>query len=180
MKSIRSFLGVLLLLSACATGAARAADLSQPVMLVATDVLAGSALEEAVLVAAPLPQGGHAGFIVNRPTDMKLETLFPEHAPSRKVVDPVYLGGPVLSEAIVAVARKAPDGAGDVFPIMPGLVAVLDAESVDRVIETTPNEARYFAGLMVWVPGELEAQISMGAWNVRPADVDTVLPAPKS
>jgi len=84
-------------------------------MLVATELLAGSVYEEAVLVAAPLPQGGHAGFIVNRPTAMKLETLFPEHAPSRKVVDPIYLGGPVLSEAIVAVARTAPDGAGDVF-----------------------------------------------------------------
>ena len=175
MKSIRSFLGVLLLLSACATGAARAADLSQPIMLVATELLAGSVYEEAVLVAAPLPQGGHAGFIVNRPTAMKLETLFPEHAPSRKVVDPIYLGGPVLSEAIVAVARTAPDGAGDVFQIMPGLVAVLDAEGVDRVIETTPNEARYFAGLMVWGPDELEAQIRLGAWSVRPADVEAVL-----
>jgi hypothetical protein len=47
--------------------------------------------------------------------------------------------------------------------------------SVDRVIETTPNDARYFVGLMVWRPGELDEQIRAGTWAVRPADADTVL-----
>jgi putative AlgH/UPF0301 family transcriptional regulator len=176
MKSLKPFLALLLLI-ACATGAARAADLSQAVILVATTSLAGSGYEKAELLAAPLPQGGHVGFIVNRPTSVKLESLFPEHEPSRKVVDPVYLGGPVYPEALFAVTRKAPAGEGDVIPLMPGLVAVLDAGSVDRIIETTPNDARYFAGLMLWRPGELDEQIRAGAWEVRPADVHTVLPA---
>ena len=60
---------------------------------------------------------------------------------------------------------------------MPGLVAVIDGEAVDRIIETTPNDARYFVGLMIWAPDELDEQIDQGAWDVRPADVDTVLPS---
>jgi putative AlgH/UPF0301 family transcriptional regulator len=176
MKSLKPFLALFLLL-ACATGAARAADLSQAVTLVATARLAGSGYDEAVLVAAPLPQGGHMGFIVNRPTSVKLESLFPEHAPSSKVLDPVYLGGPIFPEGIFAVTRKAPEGAAEVVQLMPGLVAVLDAASLDRVIETTPNDARYFAGLMIWRSGELDDEIRAGAWQVRPADVQTVLPA---
>jgi putative transcriptional regulator len=162
------------------TGAARAAEpaeLSQATLLVATDRLAGSPYEETVLLAAPIEQGGHVGFIVNRPTQVKLQDLFPEHAPSRKVVSPIYVGGPVLPEAVFALARKAPKGDGTVVALMPGLVAVLDRASVDRLIETTPNEAHYFVGMVLWAPGELADEVRDGAWRVRPANADAVLAA---
>jgi putative transcriptional regulator len=162
------------------TGAARAVDLSQAVILVASNRLAGSIYEQTVILAAPLPEGGHLGFIVNRPTEVKLETLFPEQPSTRNVADPVYAGGPVLSNAVFAVTRKAPENNGNFFSPMPGLVVVIDATTVDRIIETTPNDARYFVGLMFWVPGDLEDEIRNGAWEVRPADVDTVLRANSS
>ena len=60
---------------------------------------------------------------------------------------------------------------------MPGLVLVLDGATVDRVIETMPNDARYFAGLVVWRPGELDEEIRAGAWQVLPADAKTVFHA---
>jgi len=157
--------------------AARAADLSQAVVLIASDALNDSPLEQTVVFAAPLPNGGHIGFIVNRPTTLKLETLFPEQAPARNVTEPVYAGGPVLPRAIFALTRNVPDGAASAIPLIPGVVAVLDGASVDLVIETTPNAARYFVGLMLWDPDELEDQIENKLWEVRPADVDTVLPA---
>jgi putative transcriptional regulator len=166
-----------LILLACAAGAANATEASKPVILVATDRLAGSGYDETVLIAAPLPTGEHIGFIINRPTQVKLGNLFPEHAPSRKVVDPVYFGGPVLSESLFAVARRVPEGGGELVPLMPGLVLAIDGATVDRVIETMPNDARYFAGLMVWQPGELDEQIRAGAWEVRPADEGTVFHA---
>jgi putative transcriptional regulator len=171
MKSLKAFLGALLLLAS----AAHATDLSRAVMLAAGEPLAGTAYAETVLIAAPLAQGGHIGFIVNRPTEVKLEDLFPEHAASRKVVEPVYFGGPIFTEGVFAVARKAPEGDGQVVALMPGLVAVLDGDSLDRVIETTPNDARYFAGLMLWRPGVLEEEVREGVWSVRPASVDAVL-----
>jgi len=174
MRSLKTFLAFLAL-SAGAIVSAHAADLSRAVLLVATKQLAGSGFEEAVIVAAPAPEGGHMGFILNRPTGVKLEAVFPEHLPSRQVVEPVYVGGPVLSNGIFAIARTAPEGDGLVVPIMPGLVAVFDAASLDRVIETTPNDARYFAGVMVWRPGELEGEVREGYWRVRPASVEAVL-----
>ena len=45
---------------------------------------------------------------------------------------------------------------------------------VDRVIETAPNDARYFAGLMLWRAGELEDEIREGYWSVRPASAAAV------
>jgi hypothetical protein len=53
--------------------------------LVATERLAGSGYGETVLIAAPLRNGASIGFIINRPTGVKLGALFLEHAPSRKM-----------------------------------------------------------------------------------------------
>src|SRR5713101_4466759 len=174
VRCLQSF-GAFLVLLAGMTGAAGAVDLSHAVILVASNRLAGSIYEQTVILAAPLPQGGHLGFVVNRPTSMKLESLFPEQASTRNVVDPVYAGGPMLSNAVFAMMRKAPDNNGNFLSLMPGLVVAIDGATVDRIIETTPNDARYFVGLMFWAPDDLDDEIRNGAWEVRPADVDTVL-----
>jgi putative transcriptional regulator len=158
-------------------GAAQATDLSGPVLLVASSQLDGSPFEQAVVIAAPLPNGGHIGFIINRPMRVKLDSLLPEDAAARRVTDTVYLGGPVLLPGLFAVTRKVPDDAGAVVSLMPGLFAVLDAPTIDHIIETMPNDARYFVGLMLWNEDELEEQVRSNAWEVRAADVDTVLRA---
>jgi putative transcriptional regulator len=126
-----------------------------------------------VVFAAPVPGGYHVGFILNKPTPAKLGDLFPDHAPSRKVVAPVYLGGPVRPEALFALARRAPKG-GDAIALIPGLVLAMDSTTVDRVIETTPNDARYFAGMVIWLPGELDEEIRAGGWEVRRVEASTV------
>ena len=78
---------------------ARAADLSQPMMLVAKPEL-GEFYARTILFARALPNGQHVGFIINRPTQVTLGKLFPDHAPSQKVVDPVFLGGPVYTNRV--------------------------------------------------------------------------------
>jgi putative transcriptional regulator len=158
-------------------GATHAEDLSQPVILVASSALDGSPFEQAVVVASPLPDGGHIGFIINRPMNVKLDTLLPQDAAARNVTETVYLGGPALLPALFAVTRNAPEDAGAVVPLMPGLVAVLDAASIDRILEKKPNDARYFVGLMLWSADELEDQVHQNVWEVRAADADTVLRA---
>jgi putative transcriptional regulator len=171
------FLFSLLVMAASVARVASADDSSQAVTLVATDALEGTPFEQTVIVVAPLPNGGHVGFIINRPTDVKLATLFPDDASSRRVDDPVSFGGPMLPSAVFALTHKAPDGDSDVVTLMPGLVAVLDAAGVDHILETTPNDARYFVGLVVWSPEELTAQVDGGVWDVKPADPNLVLRA---
>ena len=90
--SVTRSLAILLVVLGCAAGTASATDLSQPVTLVATPRLESSEFSETVLFAAPLPNGMHIGFIVNRPSEVPLAAVFPEHAPSRKVAI-VYVGG---------------------------------------------------------------------------------------
>jgi hypothetical protein len=45
---------------------------------------------------------------------------------------------------IFGVVRRNPGA--DAMPIFGGLLVVSSSDAVDRVIERTPNDARYFAG----------------------------------
>jgi hypothetical protein len=82
----------------------------------------------------------------------------------------------MLTSMLVAVTRKPPDGSSGYIPLMSGLVAVLDGASVDRIIETTPNDARYFLGLTIWPPDALDQQIRNGAWEAHPVNERSAKP----
>ena len=144
------------------------------IILVAHPAFRDLEYRQTVLIAAPAPNGGHVGVILNRPTRRSLGSLFPEHEPSKKVVEPVFYGGPFSRGALVALVRadEAP-GAGSVL-LMKNLYLAFRANTIDHVIETTPNEARYFVGYVGWRPGELKSELDRGLWTVLNADVDTV------
>lgn len=129
---------------------------------------------QTVLLAAPGPNGGHVGVILNRPTRRPLSSLFPEHEPSKKVIDPVYYGGPFSRGALVALVKTdAAPGAGSV-QLMKNLYMAFRINTIDQVIESKPNDARYYVGYVGWRPGELKAEIERGIWSVLSADMDVV------
>jgi putative transcriptional regulator len=156
-------LAAALLLSA---GAARAQDPEKPVLLVAVPAMQGL-YRETTVVAVPVA-GTHIGFILNRASEFKLGALFPGHGPSAKVVDPVYFGGPEMNEAIFAVVRGDPGAKA--LHLFGELFVVSSATAVDRVIEQTPNDARYFAGFVGWRPGELAKELEAGYWYTAEPD----------
>ena len=146
----------------------------EAIILIAHPAFRDLEYRQTVLIAAPAPNGGHVGVILNRPTRRSLGSLFPEHEPSKKVLDPVFYGGPFSRGALVALvhAHDSP-GPGSV-PLMKDLFLAFRANTIDHVIETTPNEARYFVGYVGWRPGELKSEIERGLWSVMNAEVDTV------
>ena len=168
MKNIKRYVLVwLLALTACA---ARADDLGKAQLLVARPELQGLYSRTALLVV-PM-QDQHVGFILNRATELTLATLFPDHAPSAKVVDPLYFGGPEMVGAIFAVVRSNPGEAS--LPLFDDLFVTASAQTVDRIIEQTPNDARYFVGFVGWRPGELAKELEAGYWYVTDADAALV------
>jgi len=172
MSSVLRTAVFLALLAASALAAAQGAD--EAVILIAHPAFRDLEYRQTVLVAAPAPNGGHVGVILNRPTRRSLGSLFPEHEPSRKVLDPVFYGGPFSRGALVALVRaeNAP-GSGSVL-LMKNLYLAFRANTIDHVIETTPNEARYFVGFVNWRQGELKSEIDRGLWSVTGADVDLI------
>jgi putative transcriptional regulator len=172
MRNIFRAVALIALLAASAMAAAQGQD--EAVVLVAHPAFRDLEYRQTVLIAAPAPNGGHVGVILNRPTRRSLGSLFPEHEPSKKVADPVYYGGPFSRGALVALVKadSAP-GAGSVL-LMKNLYLAFRANTIDHVIETTPNEARYFVGYVGWRPGELKSEIDRGLWTVTGADLDLI------
>ena len=97
MKCVFRLVALLGLVAGFGPVLAQAQD--EAVILVAQPGFRDLEYRQTVLIAAPVPSGGHVGVILNRPTRRSLGSLFPEHEPSKKVADPVYLGGPVRDSA---------------------------------------------------------------------------------
>ena len=157
---------------------AAAADISESVLLVAKRQLHDKMYGATILVARPLGNDQHIGFIVNRPSKVTLGQLFPRHAPSQKVPDPVYVGGPISAESIFALVQTSKHPGGRSVQLMPGMFAVFDGKIVDDVIEHEAARARFVAGLVGWRAGELREEIKRGAWFVLDADPKVVLRKP--
>ncbi len=151
----------------------RAQD-NEAMLLVAHPAFRDLDYRQTVLLAAPAPSGGHVGVILNRPTRRSLSSLFPEHEPSKKVLDPVHYGGPFSRGALVAIVRTdAAPGTG-ALPLIKNLYMAFPAKTIDLIIESKPNEARYYVGYVSWRAGELKGEIDRGLWSVLSADMDVV------
>ena len=176
LSNLRSF-AALLAIAAVVSGTARAADLSEPVILVASSLLDPTSFQQAVILATPLDDGSHIGFIINKPIGVKLQELLPDDPGAGKVKESVYLGGPAFLPAVFALTRTPPASAGAAVRLLPDLFAVMDSDAIDSIIAATPNDARFFLGMMVWQPGALEEEVHQSVWELRPADAEVVLHA---
>jgi len=177
MNDYRSRVFLLLAVLAIAgTAPARAVEpADEPVILVAKPALRDRLYRGTILIARPLRNGQHIGFIVNRPTPVKLGTLFPDHGPSQKVVEPIYLGGPVSIEVLFALVQRKESPGKRAMQLTPDLYLVVDRDLVDHIIESEADHARFYAGVVLWARGELDAEIARGFWYVDDADVSLVL-----
>jgi len=150
-------------------------DTGAPVMLVAQPELNSELFGSAILFVKPLAGGSHIGFIINRPTNAKLGDLFPEDEPSKKVADPIYLGGPESYNRVFALVGQQDTAGKDALQMMPGVFLVAEAKDIDKIIASDPGHARFFLGLVTWRPGQLDDEIERGMWYVNEPDAKLVL-----
>ena len=172
--ALRSLIALMVLLAAAPWPATALAQDDDAMLLIAHPAFRDLDYRQTVLLAAPGPNGGHVGVILNRPTRRPLSSLFPEHEPSKKVIEPVFYGGPFSRSALVALVNTAAaPGAGSV-QLMKNLYMTFRVNTIDQVIESKPNDARYYVGYVGWRPGELKTEIDRGIWSVLSPDLDVV------
>ena len=171
-----------LFLAACAILAiawaapARATDPDDDsIILVAKRQLQDRLYGSTIVLSRPIGADRHVGFIINKPTQMTLGKLFPNHGPSQKIADPVYLGGPFNAQVIFALVQRPDSPGGRSVRIAPDLYLAIDSNVVDRIIESEPQHARFFAGMVLWKPGELAEELKRGLWYSLDARSELVL-----
>jgi putative transcriptional regulator len=149
--------------------------IDEPMILVATPALRDRLYGASVLIVAPVSNGQHIGFILNRPTPMKLSEMFPDHAPSKRVTEPIFLGGPENQQSLFAVVLRQGRADSGKLKLAADLYLEMERDKVDGVIEKEYGQARFFAGVVVWQRGELNAEIRNDFWYVQGADAELVL-----
>ena len=146
------------------------------VMLVAKPEFQDPLYEETILIVRPVGPGMHIGIILNKPTEISLDDVLPDHGPSNTIRDPLYLGGPADVDTLFAlVTSRSSPGRGS-MPLSPELFLVVEEETVGHVIRSDSEHARFFAGVVVWQPGELDEELKRGAWYVLDPEPELVLP----
>jgi putative transcriptional regulator len=155
--------------------AAGAAAPEDTLLLVAKRQFEDPIYGSTIVLAKPVQGGGHVGFIVNKPTKMSLAELFPEHEPSKKVIDPLFLGGTVDMNLVFALVEGRGSRKDGSVRIAPDLFLAYETKAVDRIIESESDHARFFLGMVVWRPGQLDDELDRGLWYVDEPDAKLVL-----
>src|SRR5204863_9293324 len=106
------------------------------------------------------------GVILNRPTTLRLAAAAPRIRGARDFTEPLYSGGPVMREVLVALFRAATPPAEAAFQVLPGVYLTLHPATIEALIAAPPDRLRLYAGFSGWAPRQLEAEIDTGSWYV--------------
>lgn len=151
-----------------------AAD-QRPIVLVAAAGM-NQPYTGAVIVIASSGDGRHLGVMLNKPAGVTLgDALASAHGAS--AARGLNLGGPQLANALFAVVKSDHPLDTSALPLGGDLFLVGEARTVETLMEEDSPDARYFAGLVLWDVGELDAELARGLWTVQRVETAALLGA---
>ena len=145
------------------------------VLLVAKPGLADPNFARTVVLVTQTPDGGTVGVILNRPTELKLsQFLSSDDLPTQNYRAPIYLGGPVMRQALVAlfVSESTPPAAA--FHVLKNAYLTMHPDNIERLLADPKARYRIYAGFSGWAPRQLESEFMRDGWYVLPADAATL------
>jgi putative transcriptional regulator len=160
-------------------------------LLVANPAMPDPNFHRTVVLLLAHQDDGALGVVLNRPSELDVDSPLPRW--ERLVADPavVFVGGPVAPGAAICLARvpdpplaglpgedppDGPAGMGGWVPLV-GELGTLDLEGDPDDLTIKVEAIRVFAGYAGWGPGQLEGEVDAGAWFVVTADAADALAA---
>ena len=168
--ALPSFMAVLALLDVVA----HAQDFAAGQLLVATSKSRDAGFARSVVLLIHCDRQGAAGVILNRPSSITLARVFPELQSADSGSDPVYLGGPIGTDALALLqSRTAPAKA---TRLLAGVYAISDHVLLEKMAAEArrSNIFRMFVGYTGWSLAQLKSEESRGLWEVRSGDARIV------
>jgi putative transcriptional regulator len=139
--------------------------------LVASPHLLDPNFVRAVVLLVQHTEQGALGIVMNRPVNKTVQDLWREIGGGPcSSTQPVHLGGPV-SGPLMAVHRHA---ALAELEILPGLYFCASKQNLDTLVEQSKEPFKIFVGHSGWGPGQLDNELSQGAWLTTPATLDLI------
>ncbi len=135
-------------------------------LLVAAPSLLDPNFRRTVVLVAEHGDGGAMGVVLNRPSETAVAEAVPELAGLAGDAEPVYVGGPVAVDSLLALAEvEEPEDEAD---LVVGAIGFVNDPHV------AARRGRVFVGYAGWSPGQIEAELDEESWFVVAAQPDDV------
>jgi len=123
-----------------------------------------------VVLVTQTEDASTVGVIINRPTALRLSQFLSREFATQNYREPIYSGGPVMRQAIVAVYRteKVPGAAA--FHILKNIYLTMHSDNIKLLLGAPAAQYRLYAGFSGWAPRQLESEFTRDGWFVLPAD----------
>ena len=128
-----------------------------------------------VLVLEHHSDRGAAGIVLNKPSEVPVETVWPELYETKfcRENELVNIGGPcegpVLALHTCAECSEV--------PVLPGVGMTVKQDNLRRLMQTE-SDVRLFSGYSGWAPGQLENEIESGGWYSTEANSSLIFTDP--
>lgn len=142
-------------------------------LLVAAPRLADPNFSRTVVLLLAHSEEGAVGLVLNRPSTTAVGAPLPEWEDFASEPAVVFMGGPV-SEGSICLAQAKPQVAVPETGYLPleGSLGTVDLEADPAFVAPWLERLRIFSGYAGWGPGQLEDEISSGAWWALEATED--------
>ncbi len=148
----------------------------QAQFLIARNEIQDPFFEHSVVVMLPMPKSPLiVGLIINKPTRVTLDKLFPDTPEFRNWAVPAYFGGPV-DVRIPSVVFRSPTAPEHAVQLYGNVYLTFDYDLISKVFKN-PQQAsgpRMFLGRAQWSPNQLQNEIARGSWYRLQADGDLI------
>jgi putative transcriptional regulator len=139
-------------------------------LLIAAPTMADPNFARTIVLLLDSSESGALGVVLNRPTDLDVADVLEPWADLVAGPGVLFQGGPVETDAALAVATVAADDDPIGWRRVFGSTGLVDLDAPVEIMAAAVSDLRIFAGYAGWGSGQLEAEIEEGAWYVVPAE----------
>lgn len=176
-------LSLLAVVAVALTAPLAAQSVGNGTLLVASPGLTDPNFAHTVVLVLRNDENGTLGVALNRPTNLEPATVFPELAagvgtyPGR-----LFRGGPISPAQLLLLVRGLAAATIATPEILDKVFLTVDLDSLPDMVRLADgtNDLRIYAGHAAWGPGQLDAELRAGGWQVVQGTADLVFHADPS
>jgi putative transcriptional regulator len=135
-------------------------------LLVATPTLGDPNFDRTVVLLLDHDDGGSLGVVVNRPTPVDVADVLPPWSELASAPGVIFQGGPVSLDSALGLATVPPGMEPLGWRRVCGPIGLVDLDAPPEVLAAEVTSMRIFAGYAGWGAGQLEKELTEGAWYV--------------
>ena len=144
------------------------------ILLVARPGMPDPNFSETVVLVTWTEDSSTVGVILNRPSGRRLVDVAPDWPGADDFKQPIYAGGPVMRQVLVALFESQDEPKARAFRVLPHFYISMHPANLEPLIARPPARMRLYAGFSGWAPRQLESEVERGTWFMLRATEDVI------